>query len=139
MKIAKKILVLLIMVFVLACASKKEVIKTHPPELEITAADSVEYDLETFDTRFETWYEFQKNPSQYRQQSYYEIWNRQYVSAWNAKSISYKSGFFEPIIGYDPTVDYGFEINHELFYYFMYVERVLKIKIMSGGPRVPLL
>jgi len=32
-------------------------------------------------------------------------------------------------------VDYGIEINHELFYYFQYVEQVLKIQIMPGGPR----
>ena len=47
-----------------------------------------------------------------------------------------KSSFFEPIIGYDPTVDYGFELNHKLFYYFQYVENVLKIQIMPGGPKV---
>jgi len=26
------------------------------------------------------------------------------------------------------------ELNHKLFYYFQYVEHVLKIQIMSGGP-----
>ena len=46
-----------------------------------------------------------------------------------------KSSFFEPIIGYEPTVDYGFDLNHELFYYFQYVENVLKIQIMPGGSK----
>ena len=48
---------------------------------------------------------------------------------------SRKNSFFEPIIGYNPEVDYGFELNHKLFYYFQYVENVLKIRIMEGGPK----
>lgn len=135
----KKLIYILVIVFLGACASKKQILKEHKPEVEIATSDSVEYDLETFDYQFETWYQLHNNPSQYRSQNYYENWNQQYVLAWNAKSAFDKSGFFEPIIGYDPTVDYGFEINHELFYYFMYVERVLKIKIMPGGPTIPLL
>jgi len=76
------------------------------------------------------------NPSEYKSQSYYEYWNKQYVSAWNSKAIQNDSNsFFEPIVGYDSTVDYGFELNHKLFYYFQYVENILKISIMSGGPK----
>jgi len=76
------------------------------------------------------------SPAMYRSQGYYESWNRQYVSAWNANAMNpRKSWFFETIVGYDPTVDYGFELNHELFYYFQYVENVLKIEIMPNSPK----
>ncbi len=79
--------------------------------------------------------ELHNSPSMYRSQQYYENWNRQYVSAWNFNAMSErKNSFFEPIVGYEYNVDYGFEINHELFYYFQYVEHVLKIQIMPGGP-----
>lgn len=97
--------------------------------------DSLEYNLETFDARFETWYIMQDRPAQYRSQKYYENWNQQYVNAWNYRATQPNNSFFEPIIGYDYTTDYGFELNHKLFYYFQYVERVLKIGIMPGGPR----
>jgi len=120
-----------------ACSTKKGVVKIEENKEEMVAVeDSIEYQLETFDAKFETWYALHNKPSQYRSQEYYENWNRQYVNAWNYNATRPgKSSFFEPIVGYEPNVDYGFELNHKLFYYFQYVERVLKIEIMPGGPQ----
>jgi hypothetical protein len=125
------------LLFVLACSTQKGIVKIEENNEEMVAVeDSLEYQLETFDAKFETWYALHDNPSQYRLQEYYENWNRQYVNAWNYNSTQPgKRSFFEPIVGYEPNVDYGFELNHKLFYYFQYVERVLKIEIMPGGPR----
>ena len=121
---------------VLSCSAPKGVVQIKENDTEIPAEDSIEYELETFDLKFENWYLIHNSPATYRSQAYYENWNRQYVSAWNYNAFhSSKSWFFEPVIGYSPAEDYGFELNHELFYYFMYVENVLKIKIMSGGPK----
>lgn len=120
---------------VAACSTNRNVVEIKNKTIDAATEDSLEYQLETFDQKFESWYLFHNSPSQYRSQSYYEGWNRQYVTAWNANATnSRKSSFFEPIVGYEPTVDYGFELNHKLFSYFQYVENVLKIQIMSGGP-----
>lgn len=122
--------------FIIACATQKNTMKVKSVAVENISEDSLEYDLETFDARFESWYKLHNNPALYRSQSYYESWNKQYVTAWNMNSRDIrKSWFFEPIIGYEPSVDYGFEINHELFYYFQYVEKVLKIGIMPNSPQ----
>ena len=129
-----------VMLIVAACSTQKSAIKVESNPDETIAEDSIEYSIETFDAKFESWYLLQNSPARYHSQSYYESWNRQYVSAWNAHSYSgYRSSFFEPIIGYEPNVDYGFELNHELFHYFQYVERVLKIEIMPGSPRAGIL
>jgi hypothetical protein len=124
-----------ILLVVFACSTQKKSITVNQSEQNATEQDSVEYGIETFDAKFETWYQLQNNPSQYRSQSYYESWNKQYVSAWNNKALTSRNRFFEPIVGYNPSEDYGFELNHELFYYFQYVENVLKIKIMPQGPK----
>jgi len=129
-----------ILLLAVSCSSQKKLAgeKTRPV-VEIAKKDSVAYKLETFDQKFESWYALHNSPAQYRTQSYYEYWNRQYVSEWNAKAsdpINYP--FFEPIVGYNPNVDYGFNLNHKLFYYFQYVEYVLKIPIMPNGPHVGL-
>jgi hypothetical protein len=127
----------ILLIFIFACSVNKHAVKIESNHDEVADQDSVEYELETFDQKFETWYMLHDSPSQYRTQQYYEVWNRQYVAAWNYNATDpRKSSFFEPVIGYDPTVDYGFELNHKLFYYFQYVENVLKIEIMSGGPNV---
>ncbi len=126
-----------IILFIVACSTQKGVIKVKSNNEESIVEDSLEYELETFDGRFETWYQLHKSPAMNHSQQYYENWNRQYVSAWNYNATAGRknSSFFEPIIGYEPNVDYGFELNHELFHYFQYVEHVLKIQIMQGGPR----
>jgi hypothetical protein len=134
----KQLIVFVGLIFIIAsCLSQKTVVNgSKGIELEKLAEDSVEYDLKTFDVRFESWYLLQNNPSMYRSQQYYEFWNQQYVNEWNHNATnSQRRRFFEPIIGYDPTVDYGLALNHKLFYYFQYVENVLKIRIMSNSPR----
>ena len=125
-----------------ACSTQKKLAEMKPRTVEVAeqdsvaAKDSVEYNIETFDANFEAWYQMHNNQSTYHSLSYYEHWNKLYVAAWNANAMDpRKSSFFEPIVGYDPNVDYGLELNHKLFYYFQYVENVLKIKIMQGGPR----
>jgi len=124
------------LLFVIACSTQKGIVKIEQENDLAEEEDSVEYELIVFDPKFETWYILQNSPANYRSQQYYEYWNRQYVTAWNYHaSNSRRSSFFEPIIGWDPTIDYGFEINHKLFYYFQYVERVLKIEIIPNGPR----
>ncbi len=125
---------LLLLVF--ACSTQKGVVKIEKEEDLVKKEDSVEYELIVFDQKFETWYMLQNTPASYRSQQYYEYWNQQYVTAWNHHaSNTQKNSFFEPIIGWYPHVDYGFEVNHKLFYYFQYVEKVLKIEIIPHGPK----
>jgi hypothetical protein len=131
----KKLFYLLMVVsFLAACSGPKGMVKIEPNGNE-TQEDSVEYELIVSDPGFETWYLLQNSPARYRSQEYYENWNHQYVSAWNYLATQpRKRSFFEPIIGYEPGVDYGFELNHKLFYYFQYVEHVLGIQILSHRP-----
>jgi len=125
-----------ILIFTIACSSQKGILKIEQNKIKAEAEDSVEYELIVFDSGFETWYMIQNSPANYRSQPYYEYWNQQYITAWNYHaSASQRSSFFEPIMGWYPSVDYGFELNHKLFYYFQYVERVLKIQIIPEGPK----
>jgi hypothetical protein len=130
-------LMLIITVVMLSCATQRKTENTNGKSVEVSAQDSMEYDVETFDQKFEAWYAVQNSPAKYRSQDYYERWNQEYVAAWNAKCASRDQNWhFEPVVGYLPGEDYGFEMNHKLFYYFMYVENVLKIRIIPGGPKV---
>ena len=124
----------LMTIIVAACTGGKKIVMIEASDNKAVPDDSIKYELETFDTRFETWFKLHDNPALYHSETYYATWNRQYVDAWNYNAGDpSKSDFFEPIVGYDPGVDYGFDLNHKLFYYFMYVEHVLKIPILPGG------
>ncbi len=121
--------------FIVACSGPKGLVKIEPNGSEAAPEDSVEYELIVMDAGFETWYTLQDSPARYRSQQYYEGWNQQYVSAWNYLSTQPgRRSFFQTIVGYEPGVDYGFKLNHKLFYYFQYVEHVLGIPILSYHP-----
>lgn len=132
----KKIFYLFIVItFLAVCSGPKGVVKIEPEGNDVVQEDSLEYELIVFDTEFETWYMLQDSPARYRSQQYYENWNRQYVLEWNYLATQpRRRSFFQPIVGYEPGVDYGFELNHKLFYYFQYVENVLRIPILPNRP-----
>lgn len=112
-------------------------IEGEKEEVSETASESVEYAIETYDAKFKAWYYLQKSQDTKKSQKYYENWNKKYVKEWNRlASQKDKNDFFVPIIGYNRTKDLGFEINHQLFYYFQYVENVLKMHILPDGPKI---
>ncbi len=133
----KKILFLCAAIALLAaCSGPKGVVKIEPNGNEAAGEDSTGYELIVLDPGFDSWYMLQDSPARYRSQQYYEGWNRQYVSEWNALARQPgRRSFFNTIIGYEPSEDYGFELNHKLFYYFQYVENVLRIPILTNRPR----
>lgn len=121
--------------FVIAGCSGPKGIVSLEANGDVANEDSLEYELIVLDPEFETWYMLQDSPARYRSQQYYEGWNRQYVSAWNSHARTPgRRSFFQTIIGYEPNVDYGFKLNHKLFYYFQYVEQKLKIPILNHSP-----
>lgn len=127
------LLIVLLAVFA-ACSTPKNIQLKEVAEDD--EKDSVSYELIVLDPGFESWFITYSKPSWYHSQSYYENWNQQYVNAWNYHSIWRRnSQLLEGQINYEPLIDYGLEINHKLFYYFQYVERVLKIPIIENGPR----
>ncbi len=130
----KNFLFILLLVVFAACSTTKNIQLKEVSEK--ADEDSVSYELIVLDPGFESWYIAYSKPSWYHSQSYYENWNQQYVNAWNYHSIWRRnSQLLEGQINYERNIDYGLEINHKLFYYFQYVERVLKIPIISNGPR----
>ncbi len=126
----------LILLVVGACTGPKKVINIQSNGKEQPGEDSLAYELIILDPGFDTWYLLHNSPVWYHSQEYYENWNLRYVSAWNSKTVSSRhSRFFESYIDYLPHIDYGFELNHKLFYYFQYVEQVLKVPILEEGFR----
>ncbi|MDI9606541.1 MAG: DUF6146 family protein [Bacteroidota bacterium] len=120
-----------------ACSGPKGVVAIQPGNDTAQPEDSVSHELIVLDPGFESWYLVHGSPTTYRSQAYYENWNHQYVTEWNHKaSLPGNRSFFQHILGYERGVDYGFELNHKLFYYFQYVERVLEIPIITNRPKM---
>jgi hypothetical protein len=126
--------IVVILLLLTACAVNKKLSKVDIKNQGTELKDSVEYELIIFDPGFESWFLTHSKPIWYHSVEYYENWNKQYVIAWNSKAISARtSKYFESTIDYDPFIHYGLGLNHKLFYYFMYVEKVLDIDILPLG------
>jgi hypothetical protein len=117
------------------CTTQKTVQKSTAPK--ITSEDSIHYELLVFDTGFDSWYVLKNSPALTHSKDYYHNWNIQYVQEWNNKVMSSRhSEIYGDRIDYDFNVDYPFEIEHKLFYYFQYVEQVLHVSILKSGPPI---
>lgn len=97
-------------------------------KFEKESDDSLEYEIYINDIGYDTFLITQR-PMDFYSQRYYENWNRYYVTDWNQKvqtslyhSAKYQN-VFEMFIDYDPSIDYGMEVNYKLYNYFMFVEK----------------
>jgi len=89
------------------------------------ANDELEYEIIIIEIGFDSWLVTQK-PMEYYSQNTLEIKNNMYVIAWNQRvlnPIRYNPHLYEQQIDYDPTVDYGMEVNYKLYMYFKYFEQ----------------
>lgn len=126
-------LIFLFMILITACSTQK-ITKNQAPRIEVN--DSTQYELLVFDNEFESWYAMKNSPASSRSKDYYHNWNIQYIHAWNNRvSTSRNSNIYGGTIDYHANEDYPVEIEHKLFYYFQYVEQVLKIPLLPNSPR----
>src|SRR6056297_1025463 len=97
--------------------------KKDSTSVEINSEDSTEYELLVFDSGFEN-YLATVPPKDFYSNEYYKNWNIQYCSEWNRRHQSpFRYGdFYETQINYDPSADYGIDLNYKLYYYFQYIE-----------------
>ncbi|MFO7617250.1 MAG: DUF6146 family protein [Bacteroidales bacterium] len=102
--------------------------KSVGAKLEQEAADSTSYEVIIFDPGFSGWFATNRKPEWYYSKEYLENWNRQYITAWNDKVRNRGYQLFNPDnpfiqeIYWDPRVDYGLEVNYQLYHYFLFVE-----------------
>ncbi|MFP4025700.1 MAG: DUF6146 family protein [Thiohalospira sp.] len=92
--------------------------------IEINSEDSVEYELLVFDSGFESYLAKIPHSKEFYSNEYYRNWNIQYCSEWNRRHQNpFKYGdLYETQIDYDPTIDYGIDLNFKLYYFFQYIE-----------------
>ena len=77
------------------------------------------YELIVIDPGFDSWYELKKSPANYKMEEYYKHWNQRYSIEWN---ILFRRGDknVDSDIDYRIDIDYGFEFQHKLYFYFKF-------------------
>ena len=101
-----------------------------PDSLAITKGDSTEYELIVFDPGFHSWFISNRKPVWYHENDFYRTKNSFHTTYWNIRvheNMHRPPYDFE--IAYDPTVDYGIEVNWQLFWYFKYLGQKYNIRL----------
>ena len=115
--------------FIIGCASS---IKTTTkkdaqlPEGAVKIAnEELEYELIIIDIGFEVYLASIAKPKNYYSKEFYELKNQFYVVEWNIRAnnpLRYDNLIYENVIDYNPAIDYGLDVNYQLYNYFKFVE-----------------
>ena len=92
----------------------------------VIANDELEYEIIIIEPGFSYFLASQAQPEGYYSQSYLENKNRFLVSDYNQRvqqPFRYDPDIYVQEINYDPSIDYGYEVNYKLYYYFVYLSR----------------
>ena len=125
-----------LVLIITSCHSSKNITSnnTEPVQISESANDSTEYELIIFDTKFDTYLVSQPSMEFYSN-TYYQSWNSRYVIEWNIRHSSplQYGDFYETNIDYQPHIDYGIELNYNLYYYFLFIEKEYGITLIKRG------
>ena len=133
----------LVLVLVLACTSNKSLTSTPQPEKTVAqndtvriVNDSLEYEVIIIDAGFTSWLAGRAYPRNYYSQMYLEGKNRPWVYEWNIRATNplvYGDLYLLPI-DYNPSINYGYEVNYLLYNYLVYFQNKYNQRL---GGRVP--
>lgn len=129
------ITILLCLIF-MACQTTKPIAKGDALTAKITEpeSDSTEYELIVMDARYDSFLATQP-PKEFYSNEYYRNWNIQYVTEWNIRHSSplRYGDFYQTQIDYSPNIDYGIELNYQLYNYFLFIEKEYGIVLIRRG------
>ena len=112
-----------------ACSSVKDISKTSAT-LTQNSQDSTEYEIHIIDPWFDQWYMLNYAEAKDYTNEYYHNKNLIAVSNWNEY---YRVGKYDLVIDsyidYQPNIDYGIEVNRQLYWYFKYVREKYKVRL----------
>ena len=148
--IGKILIIALVMAgFFSSCGGSREAIAISEQEKEIfqeSGKDSLvieeeesDYEIIIFDPGFNTWLRSIAQPRGYYTQNFLETRNRVLVVEWNFRVLRPQQ--FDPLlyewrIDYDPGIDYGYEVNYQLYNYFIYFQRKYNQRLGPWLPRI---
>lgn len=97
------------------------------------------YKIIIIDPGYYSWLHSIAMPEGYYSQQFMESRNRVYVSNWNqrvANPLVYDPSLYEMRINYDPSIDYGYQVNYKLYNYFLYFQRKYRQRLGPFFPRI---
>ena len=116
---------------------EKAAFQSNDDEPVTISNDSVEYEITIIELGFNTWLRSIARPRGFYSQQYMENRNNIYVINWNQRvmqPMQFNPNLYEMQINYDSNIDYGYEVNYQLYNYFIYFQRKYNQRL---GPFFP--
>jgi len=136
---------LLISIVLLSCGASQQTYNDttldQTPEEDIVriANDDIEYEIVIIEPGFNSWLASVARPPGYYSQSFLESRNTVLVQEWNIRTLQpnrFDPNRYEMQIDYNPNIDYGYDVNYQLYNYFIYFQLTYKQKLSSFVPRI---
>lgn len=102
-------------------------------------SDDGEYEIIIIEPGFYGWLQSIARPPGYYSQSFLESRNRLLVQEYNLRVLQpmqYNPNLYEMRIDYQPNINYGYDLNYQLYNYFIYFQLQYKQKLSSFTPRI---
>lgn len=124
------IIITIVLGTIISCSTSKKLASTTDSKALAAndtvriANDSLEYEVIIIDPGFTGWLTSRAKPRGYYGQSYLENKNRLWVMEWNNRVLNPQryGDIYSLTIDYQPTIDYGYEVNYLLYNYLVYFQ-----------------
>lgn len=102
------------------------------------SSDDSDYEILIIEPGFNAWLASRARPKGFHSQSFLENKNIFYVTQWNMRVMQpqrYNATLYEMQIDYRSNIDYGYDVNYQLYNYFVYFQNRYKQNLLGG--RIP--
>lgn len=133
----------IILLAIIGCSSSKPSVATTDKSKEESkdtikiANEELHYEVIIIESGFDFWLNSTAYPRGFYSQKYLENKNYLYVTEWNNRVLQpqrYSPNLYEMKIDYDPSVDYGYEVNYLIYNYMIYFQNKYKQKLYGHVP-----
>lgn len=126
----KLVYIILIALITISCSVNKNN-SVQADKLHSSKPDSLEHEILILDPDFERWYLMRYSTSLDRSNEFYRTKNYAAVTNWNTYLMRNKyRRVVNSHINYNPSIDYGIEVNRKLYWYFRYVEERFRVPLL---------
>jgi hypothetical protein len=122
-------------------STSENTLESDIPEEDIVRItnDEIEYEIIIIEPGFNAWLVSMARPEGYYSQSFMEARNRIYVQAWNSRVLQmnrFDPNLYAMQIDYQSNIDYGYDVNYQLYNYFIYFQLTHNQKLSTFIPRI---
>lgn len=136
--------IILMFAFIVGCTTQNRVVQgvkenngTVATDTVRIANDDLEYEIIIIDPGFTGWLNSRARQRGFYDQQYLENKNQMWVTEWNIRTQQPQryGEMYQMRIDYEPSINYGYEVNYLLYNYLVYFQQTNKQRLGGVVPQ----